>query len=799
MAARCHVTQRLGDVMALEASESRDFRPARIPPTDETVMCGSAPRGGRTNQRNQEKPRSRGGGDSCSAASPRRACVLMAAAQVVQDVAAFYRHLCQFPSLSSASIGPEVTTQYGGKYSNVYTEWAQRDLDRNEQVKFCRQYIVFHDNNTVVYAGACGNSSEIRGELLSRESPSGALKAVLRETKTRGGEDAQFLEVWDRNRKVKSINLTALEQHGKVYEDEQFGSLSWSHSETHLLYIAEKKRPKTKSFFDAKNHAAEEEEDGAEKTVKGDQFVLHEDWGDCLVGKSVPALCVLDIESGNISVLEGIPAAVSPGQAFWSPDDTGVLFVGWWHSPYRLGLKYCANRRSALFFVDLTGGNCETLSCDCSAVFSPRLSPDKCRIVYLQCEALGPHLQCCQMLMYDWYTKVTSSVVDVVPRPADGQFGGIYMSLLAPSCWSADSQRVIIDTLLRSRQVLFVVDIMTGTVTALQPQDSSPGSWKLMAMDRDLLVVKFSSPNCPPTVKVGFLPPPGSEADIAWVSLEEENSIADIGWSYKSHQPPPEEENPQYPGLDFESILLKPQTGPLDHRHPLVVYPHGGPQLTFVSEWILIPAMLCKMGFAVLLVNYRGSLGFGQDSVMSILGKVGDQDVKDVQTAVLQVLQSEPIHPHKVALCGGSHGGFLSCHLIGQYPDFYKACVVRNPVTNIPAMIGSTDIPDWCYVESGLAFSYEALPQAQHWGDMLNKSPIIYVSKVKTPVLLMLGAEDHRVPNTQGLEYYKALRAHGVEARLLWYPGNNHSLDKVDAESDSFMNIALWIVKHLEG
>ncbi|CAJ0938480.1 unnamed protein product [Ranitomeya imitator] len=320
-----------------------------------------------------------------------------------------------------------------------------------------------------------------------------------------------------------------------------------------------------------------------------------------------------------------------------------------------------------------------------------------------------------------------------------------------------------------------------------------------MAADRDLLVVRFSSPNCPPTVKVGFLPPPGSEADIAWVSLEEENRIADIDWSYKSHRPPPEQENPQY----------------------------RGPQHFFISEWMLFPAALCKMGFAVLLgervlgglfclfhapqppmtvpfclyvaVNYRGSLGFGQDSVMSILGKVGDQDVKDVQTAVLQLLQSEPIHPHKVALCGGSHGGFLSCHLIGQYPDFYKACVVRNPVTNIPAMVGSTDIPDWCLVESGLTFSYQALPEAPHWGDMLNKSPIIYVSKVKTPVLLMLGAEDRRVPNTQGLEYYKALRAHGVEARLLWYPGNNHSLDKMDAESDSFMNIALWILKHLEG
>ncbi|KAG8534922.1 hypothetical protein GDO81_029920, partial [Engystomops pustulosus] len=201
-------------------------------------------------------------------------------------------------------------------------EWSQRDLDRDEQVKFCRQYIVFHDNNAVVYAGACGNGSEIKGELLSRESPSGALKAVLRETKNKSGAEVQFLEVWDRNRKVKSISLTALDKHGKVYEDEQFGCLSWSHSETHLLYIAEHKRPKSKSFFDAADPITEEEEGGATKTSKGEQFVLHEDWGEGLVDRSLPVLCVLDIESGNISVLEGIPNHVSPGQvSMWPPPD----------------------------------------------------------------------------------------------------------------------------------------------------------------------------------------------------------------------------------------------------------------------------------------------------------------------------------------------------------------------------------------------------------------------------------------------------------------------------------------------
>ncbi|XP_053325401.1 acylamino-acid-releasing enzyme-like [Spea bombifrons] len=712
-----------------------------------------------------------------------------------EEIASLYRGLSQFPSLSSVTIGPDATTQYGGRSTNIYTEWSQRDLDRNEQIKFCRQYIIFHDNNTVMYSGACGHGCEVNGEIRSRESPSGALKAVLRETKNEKGENSQFLEVWEKNRKVKSINLTALDKHSKVYEDEQFGCLSWSHSESHLLYIAEKKRPKAESFF--QTGPSKNEDGGVGKPIKGEQFVLHEDWGEGLVNKSVPALCVLDIESGNISVLEGIPENISPGQAFWSPDDTGVVFVGWWHSPFRLGLKYCLNRRSALFFVDLTGGKCETLSTDTASVFSPRLSPDKCRIVYLKCEVFGPHRQCCQLITYDWFTKVTSTVVDIVPRSTDGQFAGIYTSLLASFCWSADSQRVVLDTVLRSKQCIFVVDVITTKVTHLLSKGTPLGSWKLMAIDRDLIVVTFSSPCCPPTLKVGFLPPSGREEEMTWVSLEEENPMLDIEWNLKIHHPPQEQENLKYPGVDFESIFLKPQNIPVEHKIPLVVYPHGGPHSAFVSEWMLYPAVMCKMGLAVLLVNYRGSIGFGQDSILSLPKNIGEQDVKDVQLSVEQVLQEEPLDSEKIVLYGGSHGGFLSLHLIGQYPGFYKACVTRNPVTSIPPLFGSSDIPDWGLVETGLSYSYQAAPDAAQWGDMLSKSPIRFVPQVRTPVLLMLGQEDRRVPNKQGLEYYRALRAHGVPARLLSYPGNNHSLSKVDAESDSFMNIALWILKYL--
>nr|XP_057941213.1 S9 family peptidase isoform X2 [Doryrhamphus excisus] len=593
------------------------------------------------------------------------------------------------------------------------------------------------------------------------------------------------MEIWDHHGLRKCLNLTALNKHGGVYDDGQFGVLSWSPCESQLLYIAEKRKQATN--------------DDEESAWGMDRSVYCDDWGESLTNKSTPVICVLNLHSGAVDVLKGVPADVSPGQACWAPGSQSVFFVGWYHEPFRLGLKFCSNRRSALFQLSMDG-RCERLTGDDVSVSCPRLSPDRSTLIYLQGQVFGPHHQCLSLQQMDLTSKKTSTLVDVVSRPLTDGFAGIYEAL-PPCCWSADCQRVVFSSACQNRKDLFVVDRPSKKVTSLSGlSDASKvyGSWKLLTIQGDLMVVCCSSPNTPPTLLVGFLPSSGDTV-VTWHALQEPITTFDFLWTGFEVEPPPEEDNTNYPGVKFGAVLVKPHGRPLHgDKTPLVVFIHGGPHSQFAAEWNITTAGLVSLGFAVLMVNYRGSTGFGQDSILSLVGHIGRQDVKDVQRAVLAALHRDTtLDPQRLAAIGGSHGGFLSCHLVAQYPDFYRACAARNPVINSATLLGTSDIVDWRYTSVGLQYSYEQTPTAEALVAMLERSPIIHAAQIKAPVLLMLGARDRRVSPHQGLELYKALKSRASPVRLLWFAEDGHSLSRVETQAQCFLNIVLWLHQYL--
>ncbi|ETO30344.1 N-acylaminoacyl-peptide hydrolase isoform 4 [Reticulomyxa filosa] len=189
-------------------------------------------------------------------------------------------------------------------------------------------------------------------------------------------------------------------------------------------------------------------------------------------------------------------------------------------------------------------------------------------------------------------------------------------------------------------------------------------------------------------------------------------------------------------------------------------------------------------------------------------GHIGRKDIDDCMTCLKTLKKSGLLPssntPLRQVIVGGSHGGFITGHAIGQFPDVFDCAVARNPVLNLLAEFSSTDIPDWVLAESGLPFNWdESLCQplkADEAAKLLEVSPVKYVCQVKTPLQIMIGGKDRRVPMDQSIEYFRILKNLNQHVRLLHYPDCQHSLaDNVEQSTDAWCNVMAFIHHYVRG
>jgi dipeptidyl aminopeptidase/acylaminoacyl peptidase len=223
---------------------------------------------------------------------------------------------------------------------------------------------------------------------------------------------------------------------------------------------------------------------------------------------------------------------------------------------------------------------------------------------------------------------------------------------------------------------------------------------------------------------------------------------------------------------------------------PLVHLVHGGPHGVFGDAWHnrWNAHVFATPGRAVALVNFHGSTGFGEVFATSIHGAWGEHPTADVLAVTDTLIERGVVDPERMAVAGGSYGGYLTCWITAM-TDRFACAVAHAAVTDLPAMYAS----DWI---TDASLSFGALP----WEDLdrINRwSPFAQSAKVATPTLVIHGELDLRVPVTQGLVWYGMLKARGVESRLVHYPDENHWILRPRNSLHWYGEVLGWLDRHL--
>ncbi|PAN47302.1 hypothetical protein PAHAL_9G250600 [Panicum hallii] len=716
--------------------------------------------------------------------------------------------------------------------SRAVVSISQSDLLGNKRRKFLLNSHISKSASKSVDFQWSPFPTEISGVSAVIPSPSGEKLLLVRNSED---DSPTKLEIWGPCQLENEIHI-AKSVHGSLYTDEWFEGISWNQDETFIAYVAEEP-PQPKPVFNDYGFKKEGSSEKDCKSWKG-QGDWEETWGETYSKKRIPALFVVNISSGQVRSVKGIPRSLSVGQVIWAPSSSyGLVFVGWssdngfQETSRKLGIKYCYNRPCALFaapdpFREETekpsteGNKGETttmikLTAHLSSAFFPRFSPDGKYLVFVSAKSAvdsGAHNATNSMHRIEWPVdgKLDGSlgIVDVVPIvmcPKDNCFPGLYCFGLLRHPWLTDGRTMILSSVWGSREVILSVNVVSCEVLRVSPQDSDY-SWNVLALDKNNILAVSSSLITLPQIYYGIkvsqteshwewqevsTPFPKPSDEISSILAEHKFNILKIPISN------PSDKLANGAKLPFEAIFVSHKDSA---SNPTIVVLHGGPHSVYPSSYSKSLAFLFSQGYNLLVVNYRGSLGFGEEALQSLPGNIGSQDVNDVLTALDFVLNRELIDPSRVAVVGGSHGGFLTTHLIGQAPDTFVAAAARNPVCNLQLMVGTTDIPDWCFVEiygkDGKKYFSES-PSVDDLCQFHQKSPISHISKVKTPTLFLLGAQDLRVPVSNGLQYARALKERGIESKTIVFPEDIHGIDKPQSDFESFLNIGVWFKKHM--
>ena len=244
------------------------------------------------------------------------------------------------------------------------------------------------------------------------------------------------------------------------------------------------------------------------------------------------------------------------------------------------------------------------------------------------------------------------------------------------------------------------------------------------------------------------------------------------------------------PGGTVHGFVATP-TGHGDGPFPTVFRIHGGPAGVDTDAFTAPVQAWVDHGFAVVLVNYRGSVGYGKAWSDAIVGKPGYRELEDIAAVRAHVVETGVADPERIVLHGGSWGGYLTLLGVGTQPDLWSLGVSGVPLASLRHHYHEQGEVLQAYWRSLFGGTPETLG-----AELDDIDPIAHVDRIRVPVFVLVGDNDPRCPLPQVLTYVEALAAAGVDHELYRYDAGHGSM-VVEEQIDQLSRCIAFVARHL--
>jgi dipeptidyl aminopeptidase/acylaminoacyl peptidase len=476
------------------------------------------------------------------------------------------------------------------------------------------------------------------------------------------------------------------------------------------------------------------------------------------------------VTSGNFTV-NGVPS--------WSPDGKTLAFQA---SPTPM----IRDERHDAYLVDVASRQLTPLTTNHEVESAPAFSPDGRTLAWTSvAHEFVPHkdgimprtLRNARIMTMDLATK---AITNHAQRGFDVSPGAVRWSPNGKELWFTASDRVY--------QSLYAYDLAAKTYT--------PRTQKLLvaglspSADGSRFALAINSAEQPTEVFVtdaSFASPKRITTTNAWLSDRAIGASQVITWK-------------SFDGKEAEGVLLLPVGYKEGNKVPLIVSAHGGPTGVHTAGFKLgtDPGQTwAARGWAVFYPNPRGSTGYGEWWMHANTGDWGGGDYKDIMTGVDALIKRGVADSSKMAFEGWSYGGYMTSWVVSQTGRF-KAAMMGAGLPSLLSMAGTTDIPGYINTFFG-DVQYDGSIVNANIRKYLERSGISYSDKVTTPLLILHGSNDERVPIGQPMEFYRALKDRGKAVELVFYPREGHGFAEYYHQLDRMKREYEWIAKYTLG